>query len=106
MQYTQPGPAPPAFLRAPKPPPYRPGPAARRVALEVGRQLRRARLIAGASRQALGGAIGVGAETVRRYETGSRRMPPARLAAAAVFLGVPLSWFFREEEDRDPADDG
>lgn len=88
------------FLRAPKPPAYRPGPAARQASVEVGRRLRQARQMAGVTRPALGAAIGVAAATVRRYEAG-RRMPPARLAAAALFLGFPLSWFFREAEAPD-----
>lgn len=84
----------PGFLRARRPPPYRPGPAARQVDTAVGRRLREARREAGISLQQLGEAMGVSAETVRRYETGLRRMTPARLAAAVRFLGVPLAWFF------------
>ena len=86
------------FLRAPKPPPYRPGPGARRVAVELGSRLRQARVMAGMTRQSLASAIGVTAATLQRYETGARRMPPARLAAAVVLLGLPLSWFFREPD--------
>ena len=85
------------FLWAPKPPPYRPAPGARRASLEVGRRLRQARRMAGLTRQALGAAIGVAPATVRAYESG-KRMPPPRLAAASLFLGVPLSWFFRESD--------
>jgi DNA-binding XRE family transcriptional regulator len=85
------------FLWAPKPPPYRPEPAARQASVAVGRRLRQARQMAGVTRPALGAAIGVAAATVRGYEAG-QRMPPARLAAAALFLGFPLSWFFREED--------
>ncbi|HXY99934.1 MAG TPA: helix-turn-helix transcriptional regulator [Stellaceae bacterium] len=84
----------PGFLRARRPPPYRPGPAARQVDVAIGRRLREARRGAGISLQQLGDAMGVSAETVRRYETGLRRMAPARLAAAVRFLGVPLAWFF------------
>jgi DNA-binding XRE family transcriptional regulator len=86
------------FLRARKPPPYTPGPGARQVAVELGSRLRQARLMAGMTRQSLASAIGVAATTLRRYETGARRMPPARLAAAVVLLGLPLSWFFREPD--------
>jgi DNA-binding XRE family transcriptional regulator len=86
------------FLRAPKPPPYAPGPGARRFAAELGSRLRQARVMAGMTRQSLASAIGVTAATLRRYETGARRMPPARLAAAVVLLGLPLSWFFREPD--------
>lgn len=84
-------------LWAPKPPLYRPAPGARQASLEVGRRLRQARRMAGLTRQALGAAIGVAPATVRAYE-GGKRMPPPRLAAASLFLGVPLSWFFRESD--------
>jgi DNA-binding XRE family transcriptional regulator len=88
--------APHGFLRTRRPPPYRHGPRARALDVALGARLREARLLAGASRQQLGQAIGVGAGTVRRYETGARRIGPARLVAAARFLGLPLSWFFPE----------
>jgi ribosome-binding protein aMBF1 (putative translation factor) len=90
------------FLWAPKPPPYRRGPAAQRAAAGIGRRLRRARLVAGLSHAALGALIGVAAATVRHYEAG-RRMPPARLAAAALVLGFPLSWFIREDDTPEAA---
>lgn len=92
----------PAFLRARRPPPWRPEPAARQVDALVGHWLREARRLAGASRQQLGAAIGVTAETVRRYESGARRVPPARLAAATRFLGVTLAWFFQDENSPPP----
>ncbi|MGO8914598.1 MAG: helix-turn-helix domain-containing protein [Stellaceae bacterium] len=90
------------FLRTRRPPPYRPGPAARQVDAAIGRRLRQARRLLGASRGQLGKAIGVSAETVRRYETGARRMPPARFAAAIRFLGFGLSWFFRDDDPPAP----
>lgn len=89
-------------LRARRPPPYRPGPAARQVDALVGRRLRQARGLAGATREQLGEAIGVSAGTVRRYESGARRMPPARIVAAGRFLGFALSWFFREDDAPTP----
>jgi transcriptional regulator with XRE-family HTH domain len=44
--------------------------------------------------------MGVGAALVRRYESGTRPLSPARFAAAATFLGLPLSWFFRSNDGR------
>ncbi|HZB93253.1 MAG TPA: helix-turn-helix transcriptional regulator [Stellaceae bacterium] len=88
----------PLFLRARKPPPYVPGPGAKRVAAEIGGRLKEARRAAGMTRDALGRALGIGADTLRRYETGERRIPPVRLAAATVLFGLPLSWFFRERD--------
>ncbi len=84
-------------LWARKPPSYRPE-RARAIDVTLGARLRQARLLVGASRQQLGEAIGVSAATVRRYEAGARRISPTRLAAAVRFLGLPLSWFFREDE--------
>jgi ribosome-binding protein aMBF1 (putative translation factor) len=88
----------PGFLRARRPPPYRPGPASRALDVAVGARLRQARRLVGMSPEQLGQAIGVSAETVRRYETGARRMSPARLAAAVRFLGFSLAWFFGSDE--------
>jgi DNA-binding XRE family transcriptional regulator len=85
------------WLRARRPPPYRPGPAARRVDVALGKRLRQARRFVGATPQELAAAMGVSAATVRRYETGARRMSPKRFAAAVVFFGLPMSWFFSED---------
>jgi DNA-binding XRE family transcriptional regulator len=93
--------APRLFLRARKPPPYTPGPGARQVAVALGSRLRQARVMADMTQQSLASAIGVTAATLQRYETGARRMPPARLAAAVVLLGLPLSWFFRDPDAPD-----
>jgi DNA-binding XRE family transcriptional regulator len=85
------------WLRARRPPPYRPGPTARRVDIELGKRLRQARLFVGATRQELAAAMGVSAATVGRYETGVRRMSPKRFAAAVIFFGLPMSWFFSDD---------
>ena len=80
--------------------PSRRQPAARRgtpVDVVVGRRLREARLIAGASPDQLAAAIGVSVASVQRYESGARRLSAARLAAAVKFLGVPMSFLFKEE---------
>lgn len=87
-----------AFLRARRPPPYAHGPAARQADVALGRRLRQARRLVGVSPQELGAAMGVGAATVRRYEAGARRMSPKRFASAVVFLGLPVSWYFRDDE--------
>lgn len=93
----------PRFLRARQPPRYVPGSLDPRIARAVGRRLRRARLMSRTTREALGLALGVSADSIRCYETGERRIPPRRLAAAVGFFGVPLSWFFLED---DAADEG
>lgn len=67
------------------------------VDVMVGKRLREARLMTGASREQLGAALGVGAQSVQRYESGARRLSAARLAAVVKFLGVPMSFLFKEE---------
>jgi transcriptional regulator with XRE-family HTH domain len=67
------------------------------VDLLVGRRLREARIMAGATQEQLGAAIGVGARSVQQYESGARRLTAARLAAVVKFLGVPMSFLFKEE---------
>jgi transcriptional regulator with XRE-family HTH domain len=69
----------------------------RRVDALIGRRLREARLLAGATPQQLATALGVSAQAVQKYETGARRLTAARLAAAVKFLGVPMSFLFKED---------
>lgn len=69
----------------------------RQIDTLVGKRLREARLLAGASQQQLAAVLGVTAPELRKYETGARRLPAARLAAAVKFLGVPMSFLFREQ---------
>ena len=70
---------------------------ANQVDIMVGRRLREARLSAGASPQQLGAVLGVSAQSVQKYESGARRLTAARLAAVVKFLGVPMSFLFKEE---------
>jgi transcriptional regulator with XRE-family HTH domain len=71
------------------------------VDLSVGSRLRQARLLAGASQEEVGVAIGVSFQAVQKYENGENRLSAGRLASAAKFLGVPMSFFF--QDDADPA---
>jgi transcriptional regulator with XRE-family HTH domain len=74
---------------------------ANEVDLSVGGRLRQARLLAGASQEEVGTAIGVSFQAVQKYENGENRLSAGRLAAAAKFLGVPMSFFF--QDDAEPA---
>jgi transcriptional regulator with XRE-family HTH domain len=74
---------------------------ANHVDLSVGARLRQARLLAGASQEDVGAAIGVSFQAVQKYENGENRLSAGRLAAAAKFLGVPMSFFF--QDDTEPA---
>jgi transcriptional regulator with XRE-family HTH domain len=70
---------------------------ANQVDLSVGGRLRQARLLAGASQEDVGGAIGVSFQAVQKYENGENRLSAGRLAAAAKYLGVPMSFFFQDD---------
>jgi transcriptional regulator with XRE-family HTH domain len=73
--------------------------------LSVGARLRQARLLAGASQENLGTAIGVTFQAVQKYEHGENRLSAGRLAAAARFLGVPMSFFFQDDAEPQAASD-
>jgi len=77
---------------------------ANHIDLSVGSRLRQARLLAGASQEEVGNAIGVSFQAVQKYENGENRLSAGRLAAAAKFLGVPMSFFF--QDDAEPATAG
>lgn len=70
----------------------------------IGHRLREERLLAGKSRIELGAALGIGNEALRAYECGEMRLPPDRLAAATLALGVPMSLLFYP--DHEPAPGG
>ena len=64
-----------------------------------------ARLLAGASQEDVGTAIGVSFQAVQKYENGENRLSAGRLAAAAKFLGVPMSFFFQDDTEPQTAGD-
>ena len=74
-----------------------PGRRGNQVDAMVGRRLREARMMAGASQEQLAAVLGVSVPSVKRYESGARRLTAARLVAAVKFLGVPMSFLFKEE---------
>jgi transcriptional regulator with XRE-family HTH domain len=78
---------------------------ANHVDLSVGSRLRQARLLAGASQEDVGTAIGVSFQAVQKYENGENRLSAGRLAAAAKFLGVPMSFFFQDDTEPQAATD-
>jgi transcriptional regulator with XRE-family HTH domain len=78
---------------------------ANHVDLSVGQRLRKARLLGGASQEDVGTAIGVSFQAVQKYENGENRLSAGRLAAAAKFLGVPMSFFFQDDTEPQTATD-
>jgi transcriptional regulator with XRE-family HTH domain len=75
------------------------------VDLLVGARLRQARLLAGASQEDLGAAIGVSFQAVQKYENSENRVSAGRLAAAAKYLNVPMSFFFQDDTEPRAASD-
>src|SRR5260370_547619 len=72
---------------------------ANHVDLSVGGRLRQARLLAGASQEEVGNAVGVSFQAVQKYENGENRLSAGRLAAAAKFLGVAMAFFFQDDTE-------
>jgi transcriptional regulator with XRE-family HTH domain len=71
----------------------------------VGQRLREARLLAGLSQTELGSSVGVTFQAVQKYESGENRLSASRLLAAAKLLGKPVSFFFDELTEGEPAGD-
>lgn len=65
----------------------------------VGRRLRMARKARNLSQGALAEALGLSSfQQVQKYERGSNRVSASKLAEAAIFLGVPIDYFFVDVE--------
>ena len=61
---------------------------------EIGRRLRRRRMLLGLSQSALAGRLGETSRRVQAYEDGKIALPPDRLIRVAAVLGVPIGYFF------------
>lgn len=66
------------------------------IDVSVGERLRQARKARGLSQVALGEAIGISFQQVQKYERGSNRVSASKLAQAALYLGLPIQYFFSE----------
>ena len=65
------------------------------IDIAVGRRLRLARKARGLSQGALGQGIGLTSfQQVQKYERGLNRISASKLAEAAIFLDVPIAYFF------------
>jgi len=64
----------------------------------VGRRLRLARKARRLSQSALGQGIGLSWQQVQKYERGFNRVSASVLAEAAIFLEVPIDYFFVDVE--------
>src|SRR5258708_19563074 len=75
---------------------------ANHVDLSVGGRLRQARLLAGASQEEVGNAVGVSFQAVQKYENGENRLTAARLPAPPNFLRAATSFFFPDPPEPPP----
>jgi transcriptional regulator with XRE-family HTH domain len=66
------------------------------IDVSVGERLRQARKVRGISQGLLGEAIGISFQQVQKYERGFNRVSASKLAEAALYLGVPIQYFFSE----------
>ena len=76
------------------------------IDVQVGRQVRLYRTVAGLSQTQLADAIGLTFQQVQKYERGSNRISASKLMRVAEVLGVSVSAFFEGIDDgRPPADE-
>jgi transcriptional regulator with XRE-family HTH domain len=64
----------------------------------VGKQIRGGRILRGLSQSALAQEIGVTFQQLQKYERGYNRVCASKLYGIAVFLKLPLQFFFPEPE--------
>lgn len=65
---------------------------------ELGKRLTASRQTRKMSQEQLGAYIGVRGQQIHKYETGENRITPQRLNICSKILGVPISYFYGEEE--------
>jgi transcriptional regulator with XRE-family HTH domain len=61
---------------------------------QVGARVRMRRMMIGMSQEKLAEALGLSFQQVQKYEKGSNRIAPSRLAVIAKTLDVPVTFFF------------
>jgi transcriptional regulator with XRE-family HTH domain len=72
------------------------------VDVQVGRQVRLYRTVAGLSQTQLADAIGLTFQQIQKYERGSNRISASKLVRIADVLGTPVPAFFEGAEDSPP----
>ncbi|NTF72823.1 helix-turn-helix domain-containing protein [Rhizobium rhizogenes] len=70
------------------------------IDIDVGNRIRMRRRLTGMSQMALGEALGVTFQQVQKYEKGTNRVGASRLSDVARVLGVPVSFFFGDEQGK------
>lgn len=61
----------------------------------IASRLRVARHESGLSQEIVGEAIGVSFQQIQKYEKGSNRISPGKLAVLAELYGKPVAWFYQ-----------
>lgn len=64
------------------------------VDLHVGKRLRESRTACGVTQAELGADLGISAQQVQKYESGSNRISASKLFEIAGRLGTGIDWFF------------
>lgn len=81
-------------------------PAPHPVDVHVGGRLRLARSARSCSQAAAGEAIGVSAQQIQKYESGTNRLSASALFRLCGFLGRPITWFYEDLAPTTGRDDG
>jgi transcriptional regulator with XRE-family HTH domain len=70
---------------------------------QVGERLRQGRVLAQMSQSEIAEALGVTFQQVQKYERGANRISAGRLFEIAKILGVPVDYFFLNEDEHGSA---
>jgi transcriptional regulator with XRE-family HTH domain len=70
------------------------------VDAHVGHRVRLRRMLIGMSQERLGELLGLTFQQVQKYEKGINRIGAGRLFEVAGILGVPISFFYEEADNR------
>ena len=68
------------------------------VDIAIGARMRLRRKSLGISQGVLSERVGVSFQQIQKYERGANRISASSLARAAIFLGVPIDYFFVDVE--------
>jgi len=71
--------------------------------LVIAKRLKMRRLAVGVTQEHLGKAAGVSIQQIQKYERGLNRISCGKINDFAIVLGVPASYFFRDELSDDEA---
>ena len=73
------------------------------IDIHVGSRIRLRRTMLGMSQEKLGEALGITFQQIQKYEKGTNRVGASRLQAISGILNVPVSFFFEDAPDGNPA---